>query len=139
MSVSIESRVPLLDERIVEFLATVPPQQKVKGMIPKHLLRTAADRLLPDHIMKNREKRGFPVPGSFWKAPRVAEMVESILLSKESLSRGVFREQALRDACASVTSFWPLVNLELWFRIFIDRDPHWTTKAKERRAALVRC
>jgi asparagine synthase (glutamine-hydrolysing) len=139
MAVSIESRVPLLDDRLVEFLATVPPEQKVKGLQPKHLLRRAAGRLLPDDIMQNREKRGFPVPGSFWKAPRVTDTVRSLLLSKESLSRGVFKEQALRDVCENVTLFWPLVNIELWFRIFIDRDPHWVSRAKEHRDALAEC
>jgi asparagine synthase (glutamine-hydrolysing) len=136
MAVSIESRVPLLDDRLVEFLATVPPEQKVKGLVPKHLLRHAASRLLPREIMENREKRGFPVPGSFWKAPSVANTVRRILLSKESLGRGVFREQALRDACDSVTWFWPLVNIELWFKIFIDQDPYWLSKAKEARVAV---
>ena len=138
MAVSIESRVPLLDDRLVEFLATVPPEQKVKGLQPKHLLRRAAGTLLPDEIMQNREKRGFPVPGSFWKAPRVADTVRKILLSKESLTRGVFKQQALHEACENVTLYWPLVNLELWFKIFIDRDPYWLAKATERRDALAR-
>jgi asparagine synthase (glutamine-hydrolysing) len=133
MAVSIESRVPLLDDRLVEFLATVPPEQKVKGLQPKHLLRRAAARLLPDEIMQNRAKRGFPVPGSFWRAPRVTDTVHRLLLSRQSLERGIFREDALRDACDNVTSFWPLINIELWFKLFIDRDPEWTAKAQNSR------
>ena len=138
MAVSIESRVPLLDDRLVEYLATVPPEQKVKGLQPKHLLRRAAASLLPDEILQNREKRGFPVPGSFWKAPPVADTVRKILLSKESMSRGVFKKQALEDACQNVTLYWPLVNIELWFKIFMDRDPYWISKATERRGTAAR-
>ena len=136
MAVSIESRVPLLDDRLVEFLATVPPEQKVKGLQPKHLLRRAASKLLPDEILQSREKRGFPVPGSFWRAPRVDDTVRRILLSKESLGRGIFKEQALRDACESVTWYWPLLNVELWFKIFIDRDADWMEKARGGRVAV---
>jgi len=138
MSVSIESRVPLLDDRIVEFLATVPPEQKVSGLQPKYLLRQASGRLLPREIVENREKRGFPIPGRFWKDASVTETVRRILLSKESLDRGVFKPQALRDACESVTVFWPLVNLELWFKLFIDRDPYWLARAKDARGTVVR-
>ena len=42
MAVSLESRVPLLDYRIIEFLATVPPEQKVNGLKPKFLIREIA-------------------------------------------------------------------------------------------------
>jgi asparagine synthase (glutamine-hydrolysing) len=139
MAVSIESRVPLLDDRLVEFLATVPPEQKVKGLQPKHLLRRAAARLLPDEIMQNRAKRGFPVPGSFWRAPRVTDTVHRLLLSRDSLSRGIFREESLRESCDSVTWFWPLINVELWFRLFIDRDPYWLARAKEHRGVHAAC
>ena len=139
MAVSIESRVPLLDNRLVELLATIPPEQKVRGLQPKHLLRQAASRLLPAEVMQNREKRGFPVPGRFWKTPTVSETVSRILLSKQSLARGVFSERALRAASENVTQYWPLVNVELWFKLFIDRDPEWLGRAKDRREALVRC
>ena len=136
MAVSIESRVPLLDDRLVEFLATVPPEQKVKGLQPKHLLRRAASKLLPAEILESREKRGFPVPGSFWRSPRVDETVRRILLSKESLGRGIFTEQALRDACQSVSWYWPLLNVELWFKIFLVRDAEWVGRAREGRVAV---
>jgi asparagine synthase (glutamine-hydrolysing) len=141
MAVSLESRVPLLDHRIVEFLATVPPERKVAGLRPKHLLRQAAARLLPEEIWQNRDKRGFPVPGSFWKTQRLADTVRQILLSKPSVERGIFNVDSLREACldpGGAALFWPLVNVELWFRIFIDRDPFWVGKAEETRATLAR-
>ena len=47
MAVSLESRLPLLDHRIVELLATVPPEHKVPGLEPKALLRRAASQWLP--------------------------------------------------------------------------------------------
>ena len=142
MAVSIESRVPLLDDRLVEFLATVPPELKVKGMQPKHLLRRASSRLLPENISQNPIKRGFPVPARLWKAPGVNDMVRRVLLSKESLDRGIFTKDALRRVCDGAgdpTQFFAMINIELWFKLFIDRDRQWTEKVKESRGALVAC
>jgi asparagine synthase (glutamine-hydrolysing) len=136
MAVSMESRMPLLDQKVIEFLATVPPGQKVKGLRPKHLLRHASARLLPAEVIENREKRGFPVPGAFWKAPKVADTVRSILLSRESLARGIFRRTTLQQACESVTSFWPLLNVELWFKIFMDKDSYWISRVQQSREVL---
>ena len=133
MAVSLESRVPLLDHEIVEFLATVPPGLKVQGLEPKHLLRKIAASLVPEEVLTNNDKRGFPVPGRFWRTPRMTQTVREILLSDECMERGIFNHQALRTACEdfdNVTLFWPLVNLELWFKIFIDQDPRWIQRAK---------
>jgi asparagine synthase (glutamine-hydrolysing) len=138
MAVSLESRVPLLDHHIVEFLATVPPHEKVRGEQPKYLLRTLSSRLVPDEIWQNREKRGFPVPGSFWRTPELGELVRRVLLSRECLDRGIFARDSLVAAASSadITVLWPLVNVELWFKIFVDEDPEWVQKATGAAVAL---
>jgi hypothetical protein len=66
-------------------------------------------------------------------------VAKQVLLSKESLERGIFRPEALRDACGEdgqVILFWSLVNVELWFKIFIDQDPYWIERARDRAVAL---
>ena len=139
MAVSLESRVPLLDHRIVEFLATVPPSQKVPERRPKFLLRQLSSSLLPEAIWTNRDKRGFPVPGNFWKTEQLNALIREVLLSPESLERGIFRPESLREACQAlgdVSVFWPLVNIELWFKIFIDQDPRWIQRARARSVAM---
>lgn len=50
---------------------------------------------------------------------------------KNSAECGIARPQALRDACAEDGASWPLLNLELWFKIFIDRDPDWLVKTQQ--------
>ena len=60
MALSIESRVPLLDYRIVEFMATVPPEQKVNGFVPKYLLREAVSALLPQKVCNEETSSDFP-------------------------------------------------------------------------------
>lgn len=135
MAVSIESRVPLLDYRIVEFLATVPPSQKVKDLNPKYLLREAAASLLPDSIWNRREKFPFPVPPKFWRTDEMRTLTKDLLLDNKSLVRGLFRPKVLRCAWeyTDISLLWDLINVEMWFRLFIDRDPVWLGKIESHR------
>lgn len=126
MALSIESRVPLLDHQIVEFLATVPPEQKVRGFQPKHLLRQIAAMLLPEDIWTRKDKCNFPVPNAFWLSREMKDLTEEILGSPESIARGIFTPQSLKQARSRYgDEIWTLVNTELWFKIFIDRDASW--------------
>lgn len=122
MAVSLESRVPLLDYRIVELLATVPPEQKINGMQPKYLLRQSVSSLLPEQVWKRRDKFPFPVPAKFWLSQEMEKMKRDILLSPESLKRGIFKPRALKNACNKINMTWPLLNIELWYRVFIDKN-----------------
>jgi len=122
MSLSIESRVPLLDHKIVEFLATVPPEQKVPGLQPKYLLRQIASSLLPEQVWKRKDKYHFPMPLKFFHSKEMRELTRSLLLSKECLNRGILKPGFLKSACDDIAQITPLINLELWFKIFIDKD-----------------
>lgn len=126
MSVSIESRVPLLDFRIIELLSTVPPEQKVRGMQPKYLLRKCASKLLPKEVYNRKEKFAFPVPAQFWFSKDMKRMKEKVILSQESLDRGIFKPGYLKTACESPHLAVGAMNIELWFQIFIDQNKLWT-------------
>jgi len=139
MSQSIESRVPLLDFRIVEFLATVPPKQKVKCMEPKYLLRRISSSILPEKVWKRKDKFPFPVPEQMWFSCELNDLTKQILLSKRSLARGIFKPYILRDACRNVISPWPLMNVELWFKLFIDQDPIWLGMVHPSEARSASC
>ena len=122
MAVSLESRVPLLDHRIVELIATVPPEQKVRGGVPKRLLREAGARWLPEAVLTRRDKAGFPMPVARWFAGELARDMRRVVGSQKSRARGVFDPRVLGDRNFWVTNGWEALNIELWFRIFIDRD-----------------
>lgn len=129
MAVSLESRVPLLDHRLVEMMATVPPALKVWGRQPKHLLREIAASVIPETVRTRRDKSSFPVPLGPWFAGRLAGMVRSILRSPQCLDRGIFNPDRLREDGLSPATMWQVLNVELWFRIFIDRDRIWLERA----------
>ena len=65
MATSIESRVPFLDHKFVEFAASVPPHMKLRGKQGKYIMKKAVEDLLPHDIIY-RKKMGFPTPITAW-------------------------------------------------------------------------
>jgi asparagine synthase (glutamine-hydrolysing) len=125
MAVSLESRVPLLDYRIIEYMATLPPADKIPERVPKAILREVAKPLLPERIVRRDDKTGFPVPYREWIAGQLAPQVREVLTSEASLDRGVFNPRVLRDPWLSPEEMLTMLNIEVWYRVFIDRDPAW--------------
>ncbi len=66
MAVSLESRVPLLDSRIVDLVTSMPPSLKFQGGRTKHTLKKSIKGLLPDSVLNRKDKMGFPVPLNEW-------------------------------------------------------------------------
>jgi asparagine synthase (glutamine-hydrolysing) len=125
MAVSLESRVPLLDRRIVDLVTSIPPQQKFQGGHAKHVLKKAVRGLLPESILNRKDKMGFPVPLNEWmKGGCVRDFVCDILLSEKSIQRGIFKEGALKsmieNSGVGARALWGALSLELWHRRFID-------------------
>jgi asparagine synthase (glutamine-hydrolysing) len=129
MAASIESRVPFLDDRLVEHVVALPGGVKLPGWQTKGLLRAAVRDLLPAPIL-TRRKMGFPVPLGDWLRGRFAPLVDEFVLGPRALSRGYFELSALRQLAAEHASrrashtdaLWLLINLEIWQRIFVDGD-----------------
>ena len=129
MSASIESRVPFLDHVLVEFAARLPDRLKLRGFTTKRILREALRGLLPEEIL-TRRKMGFPVPFGEWTRGRWQPVVRDVLLDRRTRERGLINPAAVeqllsahRDgATAGGDAIWALVNLELWYRTFIDGE-----------------
>jgi asparagine synthase (glutamine-hydrolysing) len=129
MAASIESRVPFLDHPLVEFAASIPSCYLVKGLEGKSILKSAVEDLLP-HSIIYRKKMGFPTPWPQWLAGDQLQELEALLLEPRSIQRNLFQPDALRNIFAEHRSrtrdnsnrIWRLLNLELWFRVFVDRD-----------------
>jgi asparagine synthase (glutamine-hydrolysing) len=129
MATSIESRVPFLDHELVEFAARLPDAWKLSGLTTKRVLREAMKGLLPDSIL-NRPKMGFPVPFAQWTRDGWNGVLRDVLLDGRTRERGLIDPSAvnalLQDHAAGRTAggdrLWTLLNLELWYRTFIDND-----------------
>ena len=128
MAASIESRVPFLDHKLVEFSARLPERMKLRGATTKYILRESMKNLLPAEIL-TRPKMGFPVPIGSWFRGEYAPVVQEYLLSERALGRGIFdpafvhtlvqRHQAGENHAERL---WALVNFEIWQRQFFDND-----------------
>jgi asparagine synthase (glutamine-hydrolysing) len=129
MAASIESRVPFLDHKLVQFAATLPDSWKLSGWTTKRILRQSMKGVLPDSIL-NRPKMGFPVPFSRWTRGSWSHIAREVLLDPRSKQRGVIEPAAVETLLDDHASgridagdqIWSLLNLELWHRTFIDQE-----------------
>ena len=128
MAASIESRVPFLDHKLMEFSARMPDRLKLRGRTTKFVLREAMKGILPATIL-NRKKMGFPVPIGKWFRGEYSRLIEDFVLSDRTISRGIFNPDYLRGIVERHRRgenhderLWALLNLEMWQRRFLDRD-----------------
>jgi asparagine synthase (glutamine-hydrolysing) len=127
MAASIESRVPFLDHKLVEYTARLPERLKIRrGWTTKYILRRSMKGLLPEPIL-TRRKMGFPVPVGAWFRGPFRSVIDEYVLSERATARGLFDEKFVRRlvrehmAGANHTErLWSLVNMEIWQRRFID-------------------
>jgi len=133
MAHSLEMRSPLLDHKLMEYVARLPGSWKVDGKQTKRLFKEALRPWLPQEIL-NRPKWGFGSPLSQWFRGQLRDFPAEILLDARSIERGWFQEAALKslidDHAAgrrdNTNRLWPLIQLELWARTFVDaraREP----------------
>jgi asparagine synthase (glutamine-hydrolysing) len=126
MAVSLESRVPLLDHRIAELFATIPDKLKMKNGQLRYIYKHAMKNTVPLTIIDRKDKMGFPVPTAQWFKGPLREWLRDLLLSERTQSRGIVQPEAIEGAIAGDAAYgrevWGLLNLELWFRAFVDGD-----------------
>jgi asparagine synthase (glutamine-hydrolysing) len=125
MASSIESRVPLLDHRIVEFMFSIPAEIKFKNGELKYFLKKAVSDILPSKVMERKDKKGFPTPLNIWLKGPLNDWVKDILNDQRTRERGIFNKRSLETLIESEGLFnrsaWGVLNLELWHRQFIDK------------------
>jgi asparagine synthase (glutamine-hydrolysing) len=128
MANSIELRVPLLDHRVLEFAASLPPSSKLKGFTPKYILKKAMAQKIPKEIL-NRKKAGFPVPYEGWLRNDMKKVVWDVLTDRRTIERGYFRKESVEEMLRANSNganyskeIFSLLNLELWQRTFLERE-----------------
>jgi asparagine synthase (glutamine-hydrolysing) len=127
MSTSLESRVPFLDHKVVEFAMGIPTTLKVRNMSGKHLLRQAMVGRLPNEILY-RNKKGFPTPIRPWLRNQLFSELSAILTDGRLAERNIVRPEFVRSlleahrrgSSQATEGCWRLLNFELWCRIFLD-------------------
>ncbi len=128
MAASIESRVPFLDHKLVEFAAHLPINMKLRGLTTKYILRKSMAGRLPKEIL-TRRKMGFPVPVGSWLRGQFSHVVDEYVLNSRALERGIFNAGFVRELVARHRAgenhserLWALINFEIWQRRFLDGE-----------------
>jgi asparagine synthase (glutamine-hydrolysing) len=132
MANSLESRLPFMDYRLVEYCFKLPWYFKLKNATGKFLHREALKNMLPINIYNQQVKIGFntPISGYFKSDCKLYQKPLEILLSKRAIDRGLFSIDGLREIISKhetgqkdySTLLFRLLSVELWFRIFIDDE-----------------
>ena len=124
MAHGLESRVPLLDVRIVELAAKMPADVKFKNGEMKYIFKKAIKEFIPESIYKRKDKMGFPTPVNNWFENEANEMLNDVLGSLKSKNRGYIDNYSLLQMVSTENDFgrniWGAFSLELWFQTFID-------------------
>ena len=131
MAHSLEVRSPMLDHEFMEMAARLPAELKLRGSDTKAVLKDAIrDTWIPGSVF-DRPKRGFTMPIGPWLRGPLRPLAEDVLLDDSATARGLFEPAGVRaliddhvnGASDNANAIWSLMQLELWFRTYIDRRP----------------
>ncbi len=125
---SLEVRVPLLDHRVLEFVATIPFELKLRDGVGKWILREAVRDLLPAETLA-RGKQGFAVPIDRWFGGAFGALAREVLLDGRARGRGWLDERGVERVLEGeglrherrARQVFALVTLELWAQTYLDR------------------
>ena len=130
MYFSIESRVPFLDYRLVEATLSSPSFQKISKGETKHILREAFKDILPQKITQRKDKKGFSNPRDKWfRTEKFRNFIFELIGSDSFINRGYFDptiakiqyEKHISGKIDASNEIWKWINLEIWFRKFVDK------------------
>ncbi len=127
MACSLEVRAPLLDHKVIEFAAALPPELKYRGPVSKFLLKRHVASRLPG-LDVSRPKQGFELPLAAWLRGALRDTARDLLFSARAAQRGYVRPETVKriwDAHQQgrrnhASQIWALMVLELWLREYLD-------------------
>jgi asparagine synthase (glutamine-hydrolysing) len=129
MAHSLEGRSPLVDQKVVEFVASIPAELKLRGRRLKYIQRRIARNYLPEPLL-HRRKQGFGFPLAYWFRNELRRVAADMFNDSQLAEGGYFRKETLLGLLDEHASgrmdhnyrLWLLFNLELWHRQFIGGE-----------------
>ena len=123
MAFSLESRMPFLDHRLVEFCFGLSYQEKINGLTTKVILREAFKDILPDKIYNRKDKKALPTPMERWFRKELKNEVQEVLFSRQLREGGIFDSQKVQRLFEehlagknNTLYLWRVLVTELWMR-----------------------
>ena len=126
MATSVESRVPFLDQDLVQFATALPPEMKVRRGVGKYLLKSAVDGLLP-HDIVYRRKQGFGAPVAEWFQGELGRRAQAQIKQSSLAERGLLDYDRLDEMWDAHRSgpvnwsfhLWNIYNVSAWHDYWI--------------------
>ena len=128
MASSVEARSPFLDHRLVLFIFSLPPEQKLRNGWTKYVLREAMAGTIPEAVRTRGDKSGFAIPAADWFRGSLLSNLRSTFDSVETRRRGLYDQARLLDLLDrhaagefnAARPLWRAWTLELWCRQTLD-------------------
>ena len=128
MSISLETRVPILDHRIIEFSLQLPHALKYRNGEKKYLLKKLAYRYVPQELL-DRPKHGFMIPVFKWMKNELNPLVSDLLSENYINNQGIFNHSGIASLMKSFESsgdrflnghmIWNLFVFQLWYSKYL--------------------
>jgi asparagine synthase (glutamine-hydrolysing) len=123
MAFSIESRVPFLDHRLVEFAFSLQNDDRINGLETKRILRTALSGIMPSEIVNRRDKKGFVTPGETkWLRGPLSHLLdiryEDFPFLRKDVTERIIKAHKAGDNSLS-TLVWRIATLNYWINNFV--------------------
>ncbi|MFM2385847.1 MAG: hypothetical protein RL660_604 [Bacteroidota bacterium] len=122
MSVALEGREPLLDHRIIEYVAQLPVEYKANGAESKRIIRSIVHKFVPPHIM-DRKKMGFTMPVHKWMHTDLRSLLDdciahdtSAYINQSYVESIVKKYLANPEDRHTFQKVWLVFNFKLWFK-----------------------
>ena len=125
MAHGVESRVPFLDYRLVEYVMGLPDDLKIKGATTKRVLREAVRDILPEQIRVRTDKIGFATPEETWLCREAPAAFRAALSDAVETSNGILSPKAIHYLDEVITgrrafsfAFWRMISFGAWMKRF---------------------
>lgn len=122
MAFSVESRVPFLDHRLVEYSLALPTELKMVDAWTKYPLRKLMDKKIPDSIVWRTDKKGFVTPQKSWRSTLDVKMEDYLRSKIKDIS--ILNQKGITDMLknknltgTNLNELWKLVSFVKWFEI----------------------
>lgn len=127
MAVSLESREPLIDHKIAEYIAQVPIDLKYKNGQSKYILRKILYKYVPKELLE-RPKQGFAIPMDKWLKNDLKPLLEKYLSEERIKKQGIFDEKYIKESLGGYLSgksdsaykFWFLLVFQMWYEKYFE-------------------
>jgi asparagine synthase (glutamine-hydrolysing) len=126
MAHSIESRLPFLDYRLVEYILSLQDSFKINRGKTKYILREALKPILPDKIANRFDKMGFVTPEAYWmknhtqefyeKLEEATTILQSLIDKDKTLSN--FKKEMEESSLSMGSFYWRVISMATWVKLF---------------------